>query len=101
MEDQGEYKQENKSIIYKVMQPVNDVMDIIFGWLNKGTIIRRVALGIAFYMQYTVIEWSMWYASHIPEGVSALDAAAIIAAVVAPSSTLLGAAIKFYNDARK
>ena len=91
----------------KIAQGVTDFWEIIHAvlggfWfqLHEGKMIRRSILFLASYIQYITMVWAMNYINAIPPEADPIGAAAMVAAVLAPASALLAAAIKFYSDTR-
>lgn len=92
-----------KKVIINFINDVWDVADAflerVYEQLHKGHLVRRTILGIAAYLQTYALFWCFEYATTSPHEPMAI--AAVVGAVMAPVSTLFGAAIKFYNDGRK
>lgn len=79
---------------------IHAVLGGVWFQLHEGKMIRRSILVLASYIQYITMVWAMNYINTIPIDADPIGAAAMVAAVLAPASALLAAAIKFYNDTR-
>ena len=76
---------------------VHAILNGFYLTLHNGKLVRRTVLGVAVYCQYVALEWAMAFATAMPPSI---DAAAMIAAILTPTSALFAAAVKFYHDAR-
>lgn len=72
----------------------NRAIEPLWVFLHRGHVIRRVVLFVAVWMTLDAYEWAKAY------GVNPDANQWIVTAVMAVPSTLLAAAIKFYNSGR-
>ena len=68
-------------------------------FVDQRTVVRRVALGIVFWMTIEAFFWTFEFAKTSPRPGG--DVAAIIGVIWAPLTALQGAVIAFYNSARQ
>lgn len=66
--------------------------------IDDTQLFRRTGMALAFYVSYSSIEFCYRYALNAHTQEQMLGAAAVIAAVMAPVSTLQAALFKFYVD---
>lgn len=69
---------------------MNNVLERFWTFVDERTVIRRVVLLSVLYMNWEGYQWLTDLATRKPEDI----------ALFAALNTLLGAAFKFYNDAR-
>lgn len=67
-------------------------------FLDNRAVIRRIVLFVTLWMTWRSFAWAAQFADHTTR--TGMDSAAMIAAVTAPVSALLGAVVKFYGDNR-
>lgn len=65
-------------------------------WLDKRNIVRRAAFVWMLYMTERVILWTLTFSESSPR--AGMEVAAILAAVWAPMTALIGAVFKFYQE---
>lgn len=67
-------------------------------FVNENKVIRRASLAVMLTMTVLIFKWATIFASESQK--PGIEIAAIIAAILAPLSTLQGFVFKFYNDSR-
>ena len=71
----------------------------LWDWVDDRFIIRRAGFAVMFWMTWEAYVWAAEFASTTER--TGIETAAIIAAVTAPISALLGHAMTAYNAGRK
>lgn len=71
----------------------------VWDWVDKRDIDKHAASWFVFFATWDITHWALSFVSNHPEK-SGLEAAAVIGAVMVPWSTLQGAALKWYFEAR-
>ncbi len=79
----------------------NNWLTQFWDFLDTRGVIRRVVLGISIYMLWIQAEWAHEYAlTALAYGKSDAGVAAILAALSAPATLLVGYVFKNYLDSR-
>jgi len=80
---------------------LNNTFTRFWDFVDTRGVIRRVVLGIAIYMLWVQANWANEYAlTALALGKSDASIAAIIAALSAPATMLVGWVFKTYADSR-
>lgn len=70
----------------------------IWDWIDHRDIDKHAVCWAVFYGLIKITSWAIWYASASQR--PGLDVAAVIGAVTAPYTMLMGAVVKYYFEAR-
>lgn len=80
---------------------LNNTFTRFWDFIDQRGVIRRVVLGISIYMLWVQANWANEYAlTALAHGKSDASIAAIIAAISAPATLLVGYVFKTYADSR-
>jgi hypothetical protein len=80
---------------------LNNSFTRFWDFVDSRGVIRRVVLGIAIYMLWVQAKWANEYAlTALSHGKSDASIAAIVAAISAPATMLVGYVFKTYSDSR-
>jgi hypothetical protein len=80
---------------------LNNTFTRFWDFVDSRGVIRRVVLAIAIYMLWVQANWANEYAlTALAHGKSDASIAAIIAAISAPATMLVGWVFKTYADSR-
>lgn len=77
------------------------MMNWLYDFMDRSRVFRRGGYVLCWFLILKAAYWTAGYATAaLAAGVSGVDTAAVIAAVLTPLSGLAGMVFKFYNDGR-